>query len=226
MQPDIIYTEVDEAPALASWSLLPIIRAYTKAADISIGTKDISLAGRILANFSAYLTGDQKKPDDLAHLGELVQSPNANVIKLPNISASVPQLNAAIMELQSQGYNIPNYPETPQNEKEEAIKATFSKVLGSAVNPVLREGNSDRRAPNAVKQHAKKNPHSMGAWVQESKTHVAAMNDNDFCSNEKSATILQKSVGTAKIEFVSANGTITILKDDLSLKKVMWLTRQ
>jgi len=219
LQPDIIYTKVDEAPQLASGSLLPIIRAFTKAANISVGTKDISLAGRILANFSDYLAEDQKQPNDLATLAEIVQKPEANIIKLPNISASVPQLNEAVAELQSQGYNVPAYPENPQNEEETLIKSIYSKVLGSAVNPVLREGNSDRRAPNAVKEYAKKNPHSMGTWVPESKTHVATMSGGDFCANERSFAISKKSVGTAKIEFVGRDGATSVLKEDISFQE-------
>ena len=210
--PDIIYTKVDEAPELASKSLLPIIRAFTKEAGISVGTKDISLAGRILANFPDHLTDDQKQPDDLALLGELVKQPSANVIKLPNISASIPQLNAAIKELQSQGYALPDYPESPANDEEKAIQTTYGKVLGSAVNPVLREGNSDRRAPKAVKEFAQKNPHSMGAWAADSKTHVATMAGGDFRSNEKSATISEAAAGDARIEFVAAKGEVSELK--------------
>ncbi|WP_289035863.1 NADP-dependent isocitrate dehydrogenase [uncultured Roseibium sp.] len=214
---DIIYTKVDEAPELASASFLPIIRAFTKEAGISIGTKDISLAGRILANFSQYLTDNQKQSDDLAELGQLVKEPQANVIKLPNISASQPQLNAAIKELQAQGYKIPSYPESPASDEEKAIKASYDAIKGSAVNPVLREGNSDRRAPKAVKEYAKKNPHSMGEWLPSSKTHVSTMGQNDFASNEKSVTIAAASTGTAKIEFVGKDGAVTVLKSDFPL---------
>ncbi|MEP4030233.1 NADP-dependent isocitrate dehydrogenase [Roseibium polysiphoniae] len=214
---DIIYTKVDEAPELASASFLPIIRAFTKEAGISIGTKDISLAGRILANFSQYLTDSQKQSDDLAELGQLVKEPQANVIKLPNISASQPQLNAAIKELQAQGYKIPSYPESPASDEEKAIKASYDAIKGSAVNPVLREGNSDRRAPKAVKEYAKKNPHSMGEWLPSSKTHVSTMGQNDFASNEKSVTIAAASTGTAKIEFVGKDGAVTVLKNDYPL---------
>ncbi|MBD8876488.1 NADP-dependent isocitrate dehydrogenase [Roseibium polysiphoniae] len=214
---DIIYTKVDEAPELASASFLPIIRAFTKEAGISIGTKDISLAGRILANFSQYLTDSQKQSDDLAELGQLVKEPQANVIKLPNISASQPQLNAAIKELQAQGYKIPSYPESPASDEEKAIKASYDAIKGSAVNPVLREGNSDRRAPKAVKEYAKKNPHSMGEWLPSSKTHVSTMGQNDFASNEKSVTITAASAGTAKIEFVGKDGAVTVLKNDFPL---------
>ena len=186
---DIIYTKVDEAPELASGSFLPIIQAFTAAASISVGIKDISLAGRILAQFPEYLTADQFQSDDLAELGELVKTPEANVIKLPNISASISQLKAAITELQQKGYHIPDYPDNPQTAAETDTKAKYDNVKGSAVNPVLREGNSDRRAPRAVKQYAMKNPHSMGYWVKESKTHVASMADNDFFANEASITI-------------------------------------
>ncbi len=183
-QPDIIYTKVDEAPELASGSFLPIIQAFARPAGINVGTRDISLAGRILAHFPENLSAEQRQSDDLAELGELVKTPGANVIKLPNISASVPQLQAAIKELQSHGYDIPDYPEAPENAAEEATKATYGKVMGSAVNPVLREGNSDRRAPQAVKAFARKNPHRMGKWAPDSKTHVSCMSSGDFRSNE------------------------------------------
>ena len=182
--PDIIYTKVDEAPELASASLLPIIKRFAKAADISVGTKDISLAGRILAAFPDHLTEAQRQSDDLAELGELVKTPSANVIKLPNISASVPQLVAAVKELQSQGYALPDYPETPATDAEKAVRATYDTLKGSAVNPVLREGNSDRRAAVAVKNYAQNNPHRMGKWTADSKTRVAAMSGGDFFSNE------------------------------------------
>lgn len=185
----IIYTLTDEAPALATYSLLPIIKAFTSKAGIEVETRDISLAGRILANFPEFLTDDQKISDALAELGELAKTPEANIIKLPNISASIPQLQAAIKELQEKGFNIPNYPANPSNDQEKNIKAQYAKVLGSAVNPVLREGNSDRRAPKAVKNYAKKNPHSMGKWEKDSKTHVASMEANDFYGSEKSTTI-------------------------------------
>ncbi len=211
-RPDIIYTKVDEAPELASGSFLPIIQAFTRPAGIAVGTKDISLAGRIIANFPENLTDDQKQPDDLAELGALVKTPEANIIKLPNISASIPQLKAAIEELRDQGYDIPFYPEGPRNHAEEAIKATYDTIKGSAVNPVLREGNSDRRAPAAVKEFARKNPHRMGAWSADSKTHVAAMSGGDFFSNEKSVTITEAAAGNGKIEFVAADGKVTILK--------------
>ena len=214
---DIIYTKVDEAPELASASFLPIIRKFADAANITVGTMDISLAGRIIANFPENLTPEQRQPDHLAELGIMVNELGTNVIKLPNISASVPQLNAAIRELQEKGYDIPSYPDNPQGEEEKRIKATYSNVLGSAVNPVLRQGNSDRRAPKAVKAYAKANPHRMGAWKKESKTHVATMGAGDFRSNEKSTTISIEDVGPARIEYVSGSGVATVLKDDLSL---------
>ncbi|MFN3499702.1 MAG: NADP-dependent isocitrate dehydrogenase, partial [Pannonibacter indicus] len=216
-RPDIIYTKVDEAPELASASFLPIIKAFAKPAGISIGTRDISLAGRILAAFPQYLTDAQKQSDDLAELGRLVIEPDANVIKLPNISASQPQLNAAIKELQAQGYAIPSYPDNPATDEDKAVKAAYEAIKGSAVNPVLREGNSDRRAPNAVKEYAKKNPHSMGAWLPTSKTHVATMGKDDFAANEKSVTVAAASAGTARIEFVARDGAVTVLKNNLKL---------
>ena len=208
---DIIYTKVDEAPELASGSFLPIIRAFTKPAGIAVGTRDISLAGRILAAFG-------KQPDDLAELGQMVTTPDANVIKLPNISASVPQLKEAIAELQSQGFDIPDYPEAPQTDADRQALAAYDRVKGSAVNPVLREGNSDRRAPKAVKEYAKKNPHSMGAWASDSKTHVASMDGNDFFSNEKSTTITDAQAGDSRIEFVADDGTTTVLKEKTPLQ--------
>ncbi|WP_170559910.1 NADP-dependent isocitrate dehydrogenase [Ruegeria atlantica] len=210
---DILYTIVDEAPELASASFLPIIRKFASAAGVSVGTKDISLAGRILATFPENLTDAQRISDDLAALGELVKTPDANVIKLPNISASVPQLVAAIEELQSQGYDIPKYPEEPSTDKEKAIRARYDAIKGSAVNPVLREGNSDRRAARAVKNYAQKNPHSMGEWAADSKTKVSSMSGNDFYANEKSATISAAQAGDAKIEFVGKDGNVTVLKD-------------
>ena len=212
----IIYTKTDEAPALATYSLLPIVEAFTSAAGVAVETRDISLAGRIIANFPEKLTDEQKIGDALAELGELAKTPEANIIKLPNISASIPQLTAAIKELQDHGYDIPNYPADPQNNEETEIKARFAKVLGSAVNPVLREGNSDRRAPGAVKQYAKSNPHSMGAWSSDSKSHVASMSGNDFYGSEKSTTIPEAT--TAKIEFVAADGSATTLKEDIALQ--------
>lgn len=210
---DIIYTKVDEAPELASGSFLPIIQAFAAHAGVTVGTKDISLAGRILAQFSEYLGENQKVPDDLAELGELVKTPEANVIKLPNISASVPQLKAAVKELQEQGYPVPDYPDEPSTDEERKIQGLFDKVKGSAVNPVLREGNSDRRAPGAVKAYAKKNPHRMGAWASDSKTHVAAMADGDFFANEKSTTITDAQAGEGRIEFEASDGTVTMMKD-------------
>ncbi|MBI5137025.1 MAG: NADP-dependent isocitrate dehydrogenase [Nitrospirae bacterium] len=217
-QADIIYTIVDEAPELASGSFLPIIQAFSKAAGVTIGTRDISLAGRIIAAFPEGLTPAQRQSDDLAELGELVNTPTANVIKLPNVSASIPQLKAAIAELQGQGYAIPSYPEDARTDAERDIKARYARILGSAVNPVLREGNSDRRAPLSVKSFARKNPHSMGAWSKDSKTHVATMSGGDFYGNEKSATIGQDNAGNARIEFVDAAGKVTVLKDKIALQ--------
>ena len=214
---DIIYTKVDEAPELASASFLPIIQSFARPAGITIGTKDISLGGRIIASFPEFLTEAQRQSDDLAELGELVTRPEANVIKLPNISASQPQLDAAIKELQSQGYPLPPYPAEPTTDAERDIKARYDRVKGSAVNPVLREGNSDRRAPLAVKEYAKKNPHSMGKWSPASKTHVATMSSGDFRSNERSATVAAGMAGDGAIEFVDANGTVTTLRK-ISLK--------
>jgi len=211
----IIYTKTDEAPALATISLLPIIKAFTKKADIMVELKDISLAGRIIAAFPENLKLDQKIEDSLADLGKLAKTPDANIIKLPNISASIPQLISAISELQELGYNIPNYPEAPQNDKEKEIKERYNKIKGSAVNPVLREGNSDRRAPKAVKNYARKHPHSMGEWSAESKTEVAHMNKGDFYSNEKSVTLKENT--DVKIEFTATNGTKTILKEKTPL---------
>jgi isocitrate dehydrogenase len=211
--PDIIYTRVDEAPELASASFLPIIRKFAAAAGVTLGTKDISLAGRIIAAFPESLTDAQRQPDDLAELGELVKTPEANVIKLPNISASVPQLVAAIKELQSQGYNIPDYPEDPQTEAEKTARARYDAIKGSAVNPVLREGNSDRRAATAVKNYAKANPHRMGDWSADSKTRVSSMPGGDFRSNEVSATLPK--AATAKIVLETANGE-TVLKEGVS----------
>ena len=217
--PDILYTIVDEAPELASASLLPVIRFFSKAAGINIGTKDISLAGRIISAFPEYLTENQQQPDDLANLGKIVKTKTANVIKLPNISASVPQLLSAISELQNQGYDLPNYPEAPETDEEREIQARYDAIKGSAVNPVLREGNSDRRAARAVKNYAMANPHCMGAWSSESKTHVSSMTGNDFYSNEKSATISSSQTGNAKIEFISEDGTVNLLKDKIYLEE-------
>ncbi|MCP4254234.1 MAG: NADP-dependent isocitrate dehydrogenase [Candidatus Scalindua sp.] len=218
LQPDIIYTITDEAPALATASFLPVVKYFTKAAGVTVGTKDISLAGRIIANFPEHLTDEQKQSDALAELGKLVKEPSANVIKLPNISASIPQLKAAITELQEQGYNIPDYPESPQTEVENDVQARYKKILGSAVNPVLRDGNSDRRPPAAVKEYARKHPHKMGEWKTDSKTHVVHMNTGDFFSNEKSVTISGQSVGEARIEFVGEEGQVTVLKEKLPLQ--------
>jgi len=218
-QPDIIYTITDEAPALATASFLPVVKHFAKAAGVTIGTKNISLAGRIIANFPDSLTVEQKQPDALAELGELVKYPFANVIKLPNISASIPQLKAAIAELQEQGYDIPDYPETPETEAQRDIQVRYKKILGSAVNPVLRDGNSDRRPPAAVKEYAKKHPHKMGEWNPDSKTHVSHMDDGDFFSNETSVTISGPSVGRAKIEFFNQDMQQTVLKDNVPLQE-------
>lgn len=213
----IVYTITDEAPALATRSFLPIVEAFTKAAGIEVETRDISLAGRILAAFPENLTEDQKQNDDLAYLGDLAKTPEANIIKLPNISASIPQLNAAIKELQSQGYNIPNYTSEPKNDEEKDIKARYAKILGSAVNPVLREGNSDRRVADAVKNYAKQHPHSMGAWASDSKTRVAHMTEGDFYGSEKS--FVADKATEVRIEFVGANGETKVLKEKVALKE-------
>lgn len=212
----IFYTKTDEAPALATYSFLPIVKAFTAPAGITVEEKDISLAGRIIANFPEYLTDSQKTGDALSELGQLATTPEANIIKLPNISASIPQLKAAIAELQAKGYAVPNYPEEAKTDEEKAIKAQYAKVLGSAVNPVLREGNSDRRAPRAVKNYAKQHPHSMGAWDADSKTRVASMSGGDFYGSEQSVTVPQAT--TFKIEFVAEDGTKTELKGDTPLK--------
>jgi isocitrate dehydrogenase len=204
----IVYTLTDEAPALATQSFLPIVQAFTSACGVEVETRDISLAGRVIANFPENLTDEQRMGDALAELGELAKKPEANIIKLPNISASVPQLKATIEELQTKGYKIPDYPDEVETDADKELRARFAKVLGSAVNPVLREGNSDRRAPNAVKQYAKKNPHSMGAWSADSKTHVATMGEGDFRSNEKSVTIEKD--GNLKIELVTSKGATTL----------------
>jgi isocitrate dehydrogenase len=216
MTSKIYYTLTDEAPLLATHSFLPIIKAFTRAADIEIEVPDISLSGRILANFPEYLNGDQKTPDALAELGELATKPEANIIKLPNISASVPQLEEAIAELQSQGYAVPNYPAEPKTDEEKAINKKYAKVLGSAVNPVLREGNSDRRAPKAVKNYAKANPHRMGSWSADSKTSVAHMSGGDFFGTENSTTV--ESDGKFKIVFYGSDGSEKVLKDLSPLK--------
>lgn len=212
----IIYTITDEAPALATHSLLPIIQAFTAPAGIELETRDISLAGRIIATFPEYLTEDQRISDDLTYLGELANTPEANIIKLPNISASIPQLVEAIKELQAQGYALPDYPTEPKTDAEKEIKTKYDKVKGSAVNPVLREGNSDRRAPKAVKEYAKSNPHSMGKWAKDSKSNVVSMTSHDFYGSEKSVTM--SAAGDVKIQLVAADGTTTVLKEKLALK--------
>ena len=210
MASKIIYTKTDEAPALATYSFLPIVKAFTETAGVEVETRDISLAGRIIALFPEYIKADQRIGDALAELGELAKTPEANIIKLPNISASIPQLKAAVEELQAKGYALPDYPESPSNDEEKKIKATYDKVKGSAVNPVLREGNSDRRAPKAVKNFAKKNPHRMGVWSKDSKSHVASMSGNDFYGSENSTTI--SNATEFKIEFVAADGSKEELK--------------
>jgi isocitrate dehydrogenase len=215
-KPIIIYTQTDEAPALATYSLLPIVQAFTKHSGINVETRDISLAGRILAVFSDLLPPAQQTPDSLGELGALTLKPEANIIKLPNISASVPQLKEAIAELQAHGFALPDYPEVPKNDAEKDAKARYDKVKGSAVNPVLREGNSDRRAPKAVKEYARKHPHSMGKWSADSKTSVATLGKDDFFSNEKSVTV--PAATEVKIEHVAADGKVTLLKDKFPLK--------
>ena len=211
----IIWTRIDEAPALATYSFLPIVQAFTKGTGVEVETSDISLAGRIIASFPERLTEAQRIPDNLTRLGELTLKPEANIIKLPNVSASVPQLNAAIKELQGKGYNLPDYPENPQTDEEKEIQARYSKVLGSAVNPVLREGNSDRRAPLSVKNFARKNPHKLGAWTAASKAEVAFMSSGDFYGNEKS--VVMGGAGELKIELVAKDGTVKVLKDKLKV---------
>ncbi|MDP5148994.1 NADP-dependent isocitrate dehydrogenase [Rheinheimera baltica] len=211
----IIYTETDEAPALATYSLLPIVQAFSAAAGISVETRDISLSGRIIANFSEFLAPEQRIADALAELGELANQPEANIIKLPNISASIPQLKAAIKELQQQGYALPEYPSEPKTEQERDVKSRYDKIKGSAVNPVLREGNSDRRAPASVKQYAKKNPHSMGAWASDSKSHVAHMTQGDFYGSEQSTTFA--SADSLKIQHVSHDGSVVVLKEKVAV---------
>ncbi len=215
-EPTIYYTHTDEAPALATYSLLPIIRTFTQPAGVRIETKDISLSGRIIAGFSERLTDEQRQGDALAELGELCLTPDANIIKLPNISASIPQLTAAIKELQAHGYDVPDYPDEPQTDDEKDIRARYAKVLGSAVNPVLREGNSDRRVAAPVKDYAQKNPHSMGAWSADSKTHVASMSEGDFFGSEQS--VVMDAAGEVRIELVAEDGSITVLKDGLKLQ--------
>ena len=214
-EPTIIYTKTDEAPALATYSLLPIIQAYTHSAGVRVETRDISLAGRIIARFPEHLKEDQRIGDALNELGELAKTPDANIIKLPNISASLPQLKAAIKELRQKGYALPEYPEEPKSDEEREIKERYDKIKGSAVNPVLREGNSDRRAPQAVKAYARQNPHSMGEWSKESKTRVATMEAGDFRSNEKSVTVSEST--DVKIEFVDSEGRATVLKEKTAL---------
>jgi isocitrate dehydrogenase len=212
----IIYTLTDEAPALATYSLLPIVQAFTRSAGIAVETRDISLAGRVIANFPEALSGAQRQSDDLTELGELAKTPEANIIKLPNISASLPQLKAAITELNAQGVAIPQYPEDPKDEAQQKLKTRFAKVLGSAVNPVLREGNSDRRVAKAVKNYARTHPHSMGAWKSDSPTHVASMSGGDFYGNEQAALIGQ--AGSLRIEFTDAAGKVTVLKDAIKVQ--------
>jgi len=216
MNAKIIYTLTDEAPMLATYSLLPIVQAFTRTADVVVETRDISLAGRVLAAFPDALKPEQRRSDDLAELGELAKTPDANIIKLPNISASVPQLVDAIKELQAQGYALPDYPEAPTTDAGKQVKARYAKVSGSAVNPVLREGNSDRRVAKAVKLYAKAHPHSMGKWTQDSRTRVASMADGDFYGNEQSASIAK--AGTLRIEHVDASGKVTVLKDGVKVK--------
>ncbi|MDG2233627.1 MAG: NADP-dependent isocitrate dehydrogenase, partial [Ilumatobacter sp.] len=209
----IIYTFTDEAPALATYSLLPVIEAFAGAANVGVETRDISLAARILAAFPERMTDAQRVPDALAELGEMALTPEANIIKLPNISASVPQLKAAIAELQAQGYDLPEYPDDAQTDDEQATKAAYGTAMGSAVNPVLRQGNSDRRAPKAVKDYAQANPHSMGAWSSDSKSHVSTMSSGDFAHNEQSVTVSE--AGTLRIEHVAADGSVSILKESI-----------
>ncbi|MBD1261205.1 NADP-dependent isocitrate dehydrogenase [Maribacter polysiphoniae] len=215
--PKIFYTKTDEAPALATQSFLPIVQAFTKTSGITVETKDISLAARILAAFPEFLSEEQRMQDDLETLGNLAKKPEANIIKLPNISASIPQLNEAIAELQSKGYALPDYPDDPQDDEERKLKVRYDKIKGSAVNPVLREGNSDRRAPRAVKNYAKQNPHSMGAWSKDSATHVATMDHGDFKSNEKSLTLPEAT--NIKVVLKGNDGTTTVLKENLPLLK-------
>ncbi|MCB1957908.1 MAG: NADP-dependent isocitrate dehydrogenase, partial [Rhodocyclaceae bacterium] len=212
----IIYTLTDEAPLLATCSLLPIIRAFTKPAGVNIEKSDISVSARVLAEFAEFLRDDQKVSDELAALGRLTQDPNTNIIKLPNISASVSQLKACVKELQEKGYPIPNYPDDPKTDEEKALRVRYGKCLGSAVNPVLREGNSDRRAPAAVKNYARKHPHSMGEWKQWSKTHVSHMHAGDFYHGEKSMTLDR--ARKVKMELITKGGNTVVLKDNVALK--------
>ncbi|MCB0908051.1 MAG: NADP-dependent isocitrate dehydrogenase, partial [Nocardioidaceae bacterium] len=213
--PEIIYTHTDEAPLLATYSLLPIIRAYAAQAGVPVVTRDISLSGRILAHFPERLTAEQRVDDALAELGVLAEEPQANIIKLPNISASIPQLKAAITELREQGFDLPDYPDNPESDEERDVRARYDKVKGSAVNPVLRQGNSDRRAPASVKNYARNHPHRMGAWSGDSKTNVATMGHDDFRSNEKSVVLAADD--TLRIEHVATDGTVTVLKDGLEV---------
>ncbi|MBE2888005.1 NADP-dependent isocitrate dehydrogenase, partial [Geobacter anodireducens] len=213
----IIWTEIDEAPALATYSLLPIVQAFTRGTGVEVETRNISLAGRIISIFPENLTEAQRIPDQLAQLGELTQSPEANIIKLPNISASVPQLKEAIKELQRQGYNVPDYPEDPKTDAEKEVKERYAKVLGSAVNPVLREGNSDRRAPLSVKNFSKKNPHNLAHWSPDSSAHVAHMTGGDFYGNEKSITA--EDAFEFRIELINKDGKTTVLKDKMKAEK-------
>ncbi len=212
----IIYTETDEAPALATYSLLPIVEAFARACDVDVEIRDISLSGRIIANFADYLSADQQQSDALAELGNLTQDPLANIIKLPNISASIPQMKAAIAELQGRGYALPDYPEEPSSDEERDIKARYDRIKGSAVNPVLREGNSDRRAPASVKSYAKKNPHSMGAWSSASKSHVVSMAEGDFFGSEQSTTV--PAATSVTIQHIGSDGTVSVLKDNIALQ--------
>ncbi len=212
----IIYTETDEAPALATYSLLPIVEAFARACDVDVEIRDISLSGRIIANFADYLSADQQQSDALAELGNLTQDPLANIIKLPNISASIPQMKAAIAELQGKGYALPDYPEEPSSDEERDIKACYDRIKGSAVNPVLREGNSDRRAPASVKNYAKKNPHSMGVWSSASKSHVASMAEGDFFGSEQSTTV--PAATSVTIQHTGSDGTVSVLKDNIALQ--------
>ena len=213
--PKIIYTKTDEAPALATQSFLPIVKAYTRTAGIEVETRDISLAGRILSTFPEYLTEDQRVTDDLSELGELAKDPDANIIKLPNISASIPQLKEAIKELKYKGYALPDYPDEPENDEQKSVKAKYDRIKGSAVNPVLREGNSDRRAPKPIKNYAKKNPHSMGAWKSDSKTHVSTMSAGDFRSNEQSLTSDKER--ELRIELHKNSGDSIVLKESVKV---------
>jgi isocitrate dehydrogenase len=212
----ILYTYPDEAPALATHSFLPILRNFLGTAGVTVELRDISLAGRILAAFSDRLPEQQRVPDALAELGRLALTPDANIIKLPNISASIPQMKAAIAELQAKGYALPDHPDDPRTEEEREVRARYDRVKGSAVNPVLRQGNSDRRAPGSVKRYARSHPHSMGAWSPDSRTHVATMDGDDFRSSERSVTV--SAAGTARIELVRADGSVEVLRDGVALK--------